>query len=150
MLMLLFHVGDQAYAINCQYIFEVVPYIHLKKIPSGLNYVNGLANFEGHPVSVVDFSQLIANRPSAFYLHTRIIFLVEDRESHNSCSLGMIAEKVIEVRELSAGDFFEPELNDSRLPFLDGIAHNSGHSIQRVDVDKLFQFLQAQFYDKRS
>lgn len=150
MLMLLFHVGDQAYAIDCQYIFEVVPYIHLEKNPRNLDYVSGLANFEGRPVTVIDFSQLTVGRPSAFYLHTRIIFLVEDSKSRQSSSLGIIAEKVIEVMERPATDFFEPELRVNDLPFLDGMANESGRSIQRVDVDKLFHFLQAHFHDNRS
>lgn len=150
MLMLLFYAGDKAYAIDCQYIFEIVPYINLEKNPRGLDYVRGLANFEGRPVTVVDFSQLTAGRPSSFYLHTRIIFLVEDRESRTFCSLGIIAEKVIEVMELPAADFFEPKLNVSDFPFLDGITHDLGRSIQRVDVDKLFQFLQAHLHGNRS
>lgn len=150
MLMLLFYVGDQAYALDCQYVFEVVPYIHLDKSSCSLDYVSGFANFEGRPVTVVDFSQLTAGRPSARYLHTRIIFLVDDCESRKSSSLGIIAEKVIEVMERPGTDFFEPELNVSDLPFLDGMTNDSGRSIQRVDVEKLFHFLQAHFNDSRS
>jgi chemotaxis-related protein WspB len=141
MLMLLFYVGDQAYAMDCQHVFEIVPYIHLEKHAHPSNYVSGFANFEGRPINVVDFSQLVAERPSAFYLHTRIIFLVADNQKRLFSSLGMIAEKVIEVMECPLTDFFEPHLTMGNLPFLDGIANELGRSIQRVDVGKLIQFV---------
>lgn len=150
MLMLLFYVADQAYAIASQHIFEVVPYIHLEKNISSLGYVKGLANFEGRPVSVVDFSQLMSGKPSAFYLHTRIIFLCESNRESRRSSLGIIAEKVIEVMEIPPSDFHEPEFNINDLPFLSGLANERGRSIQRIDVDKLFEFLQASVNDSRS
>lgn len=147
MLMLLFYVGDQAYAIDCQYVFEVVPYIHLEKHSKSLDYVSGLANFEGRPVTVVDFSKLIDGPPATFYLHTRIIFLVDNPESPSFSSLGIIAEKVIEVTEMTGADFFEPELKVTEYSFLDGIANNAGKSIQRVDIEKIFEYLQVNFHD---
>jgi chemotaxis-related protein WspB len=149
MLMLLFHVANQTYAIDCQHVFEVVPYIHLVKNSHHLDYVSGIAYFEGKPVTVVDLSKLLDDRTSSFYLHTRIIFLSEE-ENNLSCSLGIIAEKVIEVMECPGSDFFEPELHVSDFPFLDGIATKSGQSIQRIDVKKLFQFLQANIHESLS
>lgn len=143
MLMLLFYAGDQAYAIDCQYVFEVVPYIHLEKNPRSLEYVSGLANYGGRPILVVDFSQLMLGRPAFFFLHTRIILLAERIQSRSFCSLGIIAERVIEVVDFPVADFFDPELKGSDFPFLEGLTNDSGRLIQRVDIGKLFQFLQV-------
>jgi chemotaxis-related protein WspB len=141
--MLLFFVGDDAYAVDCQYIQEVIPKIELKKIPHAPRAVAGLITISGQPVTVIDFSQLIAERPSADYLHTRIILFSLEIPSGGTRVFGLIAEKVIEIIDRDPTEFVETGLRIKDLPYLDGVCIEKSGSIQLFNAVEFFQAMQS-------
>ena len=56
MLMLLFFVGDNAYAVDCQYIQEVIPKVELTKIPHTPGSIAGMINIGSQPIAVIIFA----------------------------------------------------------------------------------------------
>lgn len=142
MLMLVFYVGDYAYAIDCQNIVEVFPRVNLKKIPNVSKWIEGLLNISGKSIVTVDICQLIDDRPSASSLHTRIILISNEKEQGSMNYLGIIAEKVIEVIDCNPEDFIDSGLRVKDCPYLKGIMNESGRMIQLLDVEKFFYFME--------
>lgn len=137
MLMVLFQIGPNTYAIDSEPIVEIFPKIKIKKIPGTESSVAGLINYCGKPVPVIDLSQIILKRPSEPALHTRIILL-----QSQSQLLGLIAEKVIEAEEVDQSSFIIPGIASKELPFLGGLYIKEETTIQLVKMADLFNYLQ--------
>jgi chemotaxis-related protein WspB len=66
MSMLLFYVGKSGYAIDSFHVLRIIPLVDLKKMTAMPHYIAGFLNFGGKVVAVVDFCQLIEERPAHF------------------------------------------------------------------------------------
>jgi len=75
MLMLLFYVGDDRYALDSKRVVEVVPTVALKKLHSAPEYIPGLFNYRGHLVPVIDLCQMIQRRQARAYSIARIVLV---------------------------------------------------------------------------
>lgn len=139
MLMLLFYVGRDCYALDCEYVVEIIPRVKLKNIPHAPDYFSGLLNFGGMPIPVIDICQIIQGRPSAPCLHTRIILLNYFSPVGESSYLGMIAEKVTESVDREKSEFIDPGLVVKDLPFLGGVLNEEKTSMQLLSVEDLFK-----------
>ena len=63
MLFLLFELGHDRYALDVRQIAAVLPLVAVKRIPRAPPAVEGLLNYRGAPVPVIDVSQLTLGRP---------------------------------------------------------------------------------------
>ncbi|CCB86163.1 chemotaxis signal transduction protein CheW [Parachlamydia acanthamoebae UV-7] len=142
MLFLLFYVGRERYVCDSQYIVEVVPNVKLKELPHTPPYVAGLLNSGGSPIPIIDFCQLIENRPSQACMHTRIIVLSDQVEGKQH-SMGIIAEKVTETIDRELSDFVDPGVLIEELPFLGKVLNDYGGMIRMVQVPKLFESMES-------
>lgn len=136
MLMLLFQIGPDSYALDAEYVVEIFPKIKLKKIPCSKDFVAGLLNYGGMPIPVVDIPQLIIKRPSDSALHTRIILV-----NHEHNFFGLIAEKVTEIKELEKDVFIDSGIKLKAFPFLGGLYSQGENTIQFFNIEELFNFL---------
>ena len=73
MLMLLFRVGEERWAIAASDIHDVIPLVDLQKTPYSHPMAAGLLNYHGEMLSAVDISELIGNHPVPQTLSTRIV-----------------------------------------------------------------------------
>jgi chemotaxis-related protein WspB len=137
MLLLLFEIGEERYALPTTRVREIIPLVRLKKIPKTADYLAGLINFRGQPVPVVDLCVLIDNRSCEARLSTRIIMMEYPREGDNSKLLGMIAENVTETFK---SEFAAPTtsgvLLDKNL-YDQGVKTGSDEMIQWFDLKKI-------------
>lgn len=140
MQMLLFYVGNNAYACDSEDVMEVVPKIFLKQVPENPIFA-GVMNYAGEPIPVIDFSQLIAQRPSSDSMHTRIIIFNIQYEDVKPNMMGFIAEKVIETRDLEFSEFKDSGVRIERFPFLKGLMNRGAEVIQFVSLPELFYTL---------
>lgn len=111
MLILLFHVGDDRYALDIDQIVEIIPTVKLRQIHHTPEYVAGSFNYCGKIVPVIDLCQLIGNQPSRSYLSTRIIIveaggptsrngaqtLLQGKNQQQMPYLGLMAERITET-----------------------------------------------------
>ncbi len=134
MLFLLFHVGDNQYAIETSRVTEVIPMVLLKKIHNAPNFMSGFFNYRGLVIPVVDFSHLIKGEPSQFYLSTRIIILkypdLENRVRH----LGLIAEQVTETLDKAISELIDPDMNLDRSTYLSKMMIDRDEIIQCINL----------------
>jgi len=144
MLMLLFHVGEDRYACSCDHILEIIPSVDLKPIPHTPDYVRGSVIFDGRPLPVVDWSQLIRGSHSENSYHTRII-VFRLTEEDRSFEFGLMAEKVTRTIQESKESFVESGMKVEESPFFGGVLTDIKGSMQYVDVGGLVDYLQNVF-----
>jgi chemotaxis-related protein WspB len=97
MLLLLFEIGNERYALDANHIIEIVPLVKLKKIPSAPDYVAGLMNYRGKGTSVIDLNQRETAAPSEDAFSTRIIMIKYPFNGKGSRPLALIANNVTET-----------------------------------------------------
>ena len=74
-MLLQLRLGDDRYALDAQWVVEVVPRVVLKHLPHAPCGVAGAMNYRGSPVPVIDFSRLAGGPGAASALSTRIVVL---------------------------------------------------------------------------
>ena len=75
MLFLMFHAGDDRYAIDASQAIEVLPLLQWKRVPHSRPGLAGMFNYHGAPVALIDLTELITNKPSRAWMNTRIIVI---------------------------------------------------------------------------
>lgn len=138
MLILLFYIGDDLYAIESSHIIEVIPRVNLRKIQHVPEYVAGLFNYRGVILPVIDLCHLIQETPSRSYLSTRIIIVKYPRQNESLQYLGLMAERVTETLSISDADIRESSIRVEEAPYLSGTIINEKRIIQRVQLERLF------------
>lgn len=139
MAMLLFYVGENCYAVDHRDISQVIPNVHLKKMPGGPAYIAGLLNFQGRSILTIDFCQLIEQRSTQAMLHSRIILI--QFSQYPDQIWGLLGEYVENILPLTPEQFSLTKFHSSSLPYLDRIYHDDKRMIQYLDVNKFFKFL---------
>src|SRR4249920_4479 len=97
MLFVLFQVGKDRYALAASEIIEVLPLVELRGVPCAPPPVAGLFNYHGTPVPVIDMTQCMANQSARRWLSTRIILVKYAAREDEIRTLGLMAERAVEV-----------------------------------------------------
>lgn len=103
MLFLLFHLQDDAYAIDSAKVIEVIPYLVTQKIPMTPKFITGMANYRGNPVPVIDLGLLLNDHPCRQQMSTRIILTTLSLGSQYKKIVGLLAENVTETVKTPKG-----------------------------------------------
>lgn len=138
MLMLLFHVGSDLYAIESSSVVEVIPRVPLRKIYHVPEYVAGLFNYRGAIVPVIDLCHLIRGTPSRFCLSTRIIMVRCPLKNNTLQYLGVIAERITETFNAPKKDFVDSGIRVTEAPYLGAMKMDEKGIIQRIQLEELF------------
>ena len=139
MLILIFQLGADRYAMDCQSVVEIVPQVSLKEVPHAPKYVAGLFNYRGTIVPVIDLRELIQRIPCQPHLSSRIVLVDYSRITGATNGpreiLGLIAERVSEVREKPKSSTRPIVVDDAN--FMGEIVLFDGDMIQLVEPGKL-------------
>ncbi|MBJ7297796.1 MAG: chemotaxis protein CheW [Dolichospermum sp. UKL201] len=138
MLMLLFSVTSDLYAIETSHVVEVIPRMALRKVHHAPDCVAGLLNYRGKIVPVVDLCYLIRNTFSHFCLSTRIIMVSYPHQDYGKQYLGLIAERITETLNKPATDFVDSGIRVREVPYLGGMLMHDKGIIQRINLKQLF------------
>lgn len=137
MLMLIFSVGDNLYALDTAHVVEVIPRVNLRQLHQVPEYVAGLFNYRGAIVSVIDLCQLIQNYPSRSYLSTRIIMVNYVGKDNTKRWLGLMAERVTETLNKPDKDLVDTEVALNETPYLGEMMMDEKGMIQRIRLEYL-------------
>jgi chemotaxis-related protein WspB len=137
MLFLIFELGKDRYALDVRQIAAVLPLVGVKQIPKAPAAMNGLFNYRGTPVPVIDLSQLTLGRPSARRLSTRMVLVHYPDQSGTMHLLGLIAERVTETARHEASDFVASGITNAGAPYLGPVATDARGLLQWIDVRTL-------------
>lgn len=142
MLLLLFYVGHDSYAIESSRVVEVIPGVPLRRIPRVPEYVGGLFNYRGTIAPVVDLCSLIQGTPSRFQLSTRIMMVKSADENSTLPYLGLMAERVIQTLDKPDAEFVKPKVQMNEAPYLGGMILDQKGMIQQIHLERLFADVQ--------
>ena len=138
MLLLVFCLGDDRYAIETGRVVEVIPQVTLRKLPHAPDCVAGLFNYRGGVVPVIDLCALTQGQPCRPSLSTRIVLVRYTRPGDAvERVLGLMAERVTETLKASEGDLVSSGVSVERAPYLGKILMDADGMVQILAVERL-------------
>jgi len=137
MLMLLFYVDNDLYALDCDQVIEVIPKVMLRKAHNVPDYIAGLFNYRGTVVPVIDLSHLIQGKVSRSYLSTRIIMINYVDKDHTKRYLGLMAERITETLNKPNTELVDTRTQLNETPYLGEILMDEKGMIQRIRLEYL-------------
>lgn len=117
MLLLLFTIQDEAYAIDSTKVVEVIPFLLAQKIPMTPKFIIGMANYRGRPIPVLDLGLLLNDQPCRQRLNTRIILISISLDNQFKKIVGLLAENVTDTVRTPKG--WQPNVTEQGPLFLD-------------------------------
>jgi chemotaxis-related protein WspB len=136
-LFLLFHLGDDCYALDASKVAEILPLVRLKTVSRSAPGVVGAFDYHGTFVPVVDLSVLVLDRPAAALLSTRLILVRCAGDDAPPRYLGLIAERATETIRCEPADFVSSGITRDDAPYLGPVAKGPHGFIQRIELDRL-------------
>lgn len=133
MLLVLFRLGNDCYAIDAREVIEVLPLVNLKKIPQAPVGVAGAFVYRSKPVPVIDLSALALCQPSRAHLSTRIILVNHADAAGERHILGLMAEQATETIKRAREDFVEAGVSADEAPYLGPVVNDPRGLIQLVE-----------------
>lgn len=97
MLLLLFQIDDDIYAIDSTHIVEVLPLVMLRKVYQVPNHIAGVFRYRNCIVPVVDLRQLIRGEACRSRFSTRIIMIQYSTRNGENAYVGLLAERATET-----------------------------------------------------
>ncbi|MEP6914674.1 MAG: chemotaxis protein CheW [Acidobacteriota bacterium] len=137
MLFLIFELGRDRYAIDVRQIAEVLPLVAVTRVAGAPKGMDGLFNYRGAPVPLVDLAQVTLGRPSARRLSTRIVLVYYPDDAGRSHLLGLVAERATRTASHEPSEFVPSGITSTAAPYLGGIATDAQGLLQRMDIATL-------------
>lgn len=144
MLAVVFHAGGESYALPIDQVREVLPRVHLRRIPGAPEYVMGVFSYRGVAAPALDLSVLLAGRPSAEALGTRLL-VVDVPTSGGPRPLAIAAERVTQTVEIDRAQLSDAGLVGVEPPYLGEIAAGLERMLQLI---KPAELLPAEWRDR--
>jgi chemotaxis-related protein WspB len=135
MKLLIFHIGPDRYGLRLRDVVRVLPLLELKQLPLAPDPVAGLMDFHGQSVPVIDLCRASGLPSGEDHFDTRIIVADYHTPEGGNHLLGLRAERVLGVQEVS-----EAQLADSGVraaPFLGAVASDTQGMLQLVELQQL-------------
>lgn len=104
---LTFHLLDEEYAIGILQVREIIEFTPITKIPSTPIWIQGVINLRGAVVPVIDLKVKLGFAETTVTKRTCII-IVETRLDNELTLMGIIADSVDQVIDLSDADIEPP------------------------------------------
>jgi chemotaxis-related protein WspB len=139
MLFVLFHLGNERYALEAQRVVEIVPLLALKKIPQAPRGVAGMFIYRGRFVPALDLCDLTLGRPAAEHFSTRIIIVNYTLASGAEQFMGLIAERATATLRREPKDFVESGVRLTNSPFLGPMLKDAQGVVQLLNPERLLQ-----------
>lgn len=119
---LTFFLADEEYAINIHRVREIIEYSTVTKVPKVPEWIRGVINLRGNVVPVVDLTVRFGLKEHAV-TKTTCIVIVEIEQDSEKTVMGLIADAVNQVIELTPRDIEEPPAFGTRvrLEYLHGM-----------------------------
>ena len=137
MLLLMFQLGAERYALDASRIAEVLPLVAIRPIPQAPAGVAGVFDYRGEPVPAIDISLLVLGRPAEHQLSTRMLVVDYPDRTGTTHRLGLIAEKATRTVRRERTDFVDSGVSNPQAAYLGPIMRDAGGLVQWIDVGAL-------------
>ncbi len=137
MLMLVFRLGDNRYAIATPAIVTVLPRVNLQAIPGSSPAVAGMFSYQGQIVPVLDLNQLLQGAASSALLSTRIVLVNQGIPGESARLLGLLAEQATETLALHQVEEIAERVDFCQSPYLGEMLVSQQEIIQQLQIYSL-------------
>ena len=142
MLLLLFQIGEDRYALDTASVLEVVPWVTLKRVARAPVGVAGLLDYHAAAVPVLDLRELTTGERSEARFSTRLILVKTSASApgmnQGPAVVGLLAERATGTLKRSPADFVESGLSIPGAPYLGPVIPDEEGFIQFVRLEGLF------------
>ena len=133
-----FYSGNECFALEIQYVNEIIVYQEITQIPESEDYIKGLINLRGKIIPVMDVRLRFKQEPKKYTDRTCIIIV-----NVKGTVAGLIVDKMAEVVKIAGEDILEPPTlgseDKSQNRYVYGIG-KVGDSVKLLlDPDKLLK-----------
>ncbi|WP_054895076.1 MULTISPECIES: chemotaxis protein CheW [unclassified Pseudomonas] len=132
-LYLLFHIGEQRFALDVREVIEVLPLRPLKPIAQAPVWVAGILGHRGALVPVIDLSSLTFGAPAPQRTSTRLVLV----RYGNGLQLGLVLEQATNTVRCQPDEFQPYGLGNSEARYLGPVRQDAQGLLQRIQVDDL-------------
>lgn len=143
MLLLLFHIGENLYAIDTSEVIEIVPMVILRSVQGAPESIAGVFNYHGAIVPVVDLCRILRAVSCPIRYSTRLIMIRNEINldqkfylNQRQCQLGLIAERVTETLNIS-DDAVKKAERASYSPYLGELFLTQKGMVQKLNLKHL-------------
>lgn len=136
-LLVIFHIGRERYALDSRYVAEIVPLVPFRELPRAPEYVCGLFEYRGRIVPVVDLSSMAGKGSAKRLLSTRIILIQYKDGRDDSRVLGLLAEQVTETIKVDETLLSSPGIRVGEAPYLGKVMTDPKGMIQCIQTEEL-------------
>ena len=98
-----FKSGNEHYALNIQYVSEIIPFQEITAIPETEDYIKGLINLRGKILPVIDV-RLRFSQPSFEYNDRTCIIVIIVKDT----MVGLVVEEIADVVEIGDENILPP------------------------------------------
>lgn len=137
MLLLLFQLGQDRFALDAGNIVEVLPLVSIRKTIRSPPGIAGTLNYHGILVPVIDVSDLLFGRPAAPHLSTRVVLANHVEETGTSRLLGLVIENVTQTLRCEAADLVSPGIATGDAAYLGRLVKGPGGLVQIIELGRL-------------
>ena len=135
---LTFLLANEEYAISILRVKEIIGFDTVTSVPKTPNWIRGVINLRGNVVPVVDLAVKfgLAARPVT---KTTCIIIVEWQMQTQNTMMGVMADAVSQVMDISAGEIQEAPSFGTRVKvdYLQGMAQMGKKFALLLDLDKV-------------
>lgn len=125
----IFRLGDENYALDIQWVQEIVRLQSITSVPGSDAWVYSVTNLRGRVVPVIDLRVRCGINAAPFSAETRIV-VVNGEEG----MVGLIVDAVTEVMRIPASQVEPPGSMVGEHTFLRGIAKLEGRLVSLMDL----------------
>jgi purine-binding chemotaxis protein CheW len=132
--LLVFKVNNQLYGLPVTSVVRIIEMVTITPLPGAPEVIEGIINFHGKAVPIIDLCRCFNLLPCSYGLHTPIILVDMINQDH---ILGLIVDMVEDVLEVSVDDL---ELMEMAVPAELGaqMAAQAAYLVGMAKVDQRF------------
>lgn len=137
MLLLLFTLAGDRYALDADRITEILPLVDIRPIPHAPAGVAGVFDLRGTAVPVIDLSAVVLGRPAEKCMSTRMVIVSFPDGAGVTRPLGVLTERATGVVRRELTDFVDCGEADERSWHLGPVARDQDGLLQWIDITML-------------
>ncbi|AZE59686.1 MULTISPECIES: chemotaxis protein CheW [Pseudomonas] len=137
-LFLVFHIGNERFALKATEVAEVLPRLPLKPIAHAPLWVAGIFAHRGALVPVIDLSALTFGTSAQARTSTRLVLVNYQPQSWSQARwLGLILEQATDTLRCDPAEFQPYGLDNQQAPYLGPVREDAQGLMQWIGVAEL-------------
>jgi chemotaxis-related protein WspB len=137
MLLMVFHIGKERFALDSTDVLEIVPMVEFEKVPKAPDFLSGLFHYRGEIVPVIDLSCLAGQGKARRLLSTRIILVRYRGAGEPARILGLLAERMTDTVKAEPSDLTRAVVRIQDAPYLGDVIRDAEGMILRISLNDL-------------